>query len=328
MAHFETDYLVETAGMLADPMKAYLESAHKTMNDAVLTETVQRMRQVIVRDLMQPRDTRVGKESNTLYTGACARKARLTFDGAEREPIQSRTVMKFLLGDLVELSVLAVARLAGCAITDNNIDLTVTGEDGVKIPVHPDGFYQAPSGECYNVEIKSCDSRTFDHWLKQGGPDDTWGYLTQASIEELAWREEGRQVAGTIFVAVSTGSRQGSIAEFVMPYDADLVAKWHERRAQARGNTVPDIPFPSQPEMKFQRGKACDPAWFAHGDPIPRTNESGATYGWDVLTGREKVPMLCSYCDFRAKHCWPNAVMELDGNKPVWIVPAAQKEAP
>ena len=307
--------------LVASRIEAYLEQHEKSADAQVLAETVQRMRQVIVKDLMQPRDSRAGKESNTLYTGPCARKARLTYDGAEREPIRARTVMKFLLGDLVELSVLTVARLAGCHIEDNNIDLTIRGRDGVEVPVHPDGRYLAPDGVQYNVEIKSCDSRTFDAWLAQGGPDDTWGYLTQASVEVQAWREANVPVVGTLFLAVSTGSRQGSVAEFLMPYRDDLVAGWHERRQQAQCADAPAIPFPAQPELAFMRGKAAKAEWFAHGEPTPRTNESGAVYGWDVMTGRQIVPLQCSYCDFRDKHCWKDAVMELDGTKPVWVVP-------
>ena len=51
---------VETRGLLADPIKAYLESHEKRVDEHVLAETVQRMRQVMVRDLMTPRDTRAG----------------------------------------------------------------------------------------------------------------------------------------------------------------------------------------------------------------------------------------------------------------------------
>ena len=238
-----------------------------------------------------------------------------------REPLKARTLLKFLLGDLVELSVLAVARLAGCHIEDNNCDLTILGEDGVPVPVHPDGRYVSVDGQSYNVEIKSCDSQTFDQWLAHGGPDDAWGYLTQASVEVRAWREAGMSVLSTIFVAVSTGSRQGSIAEFIMPYDEQLVIGWHERRRLARQVTVPAIPFEGQPEMTFMRGKAVHADWFAHGEPTPRVNDKGATYGWDVITGRTVVPLVCSYCDFRAQHCWKEAVMELDGTKPVWVLP-------
>jgi hypothetical protein len=318
----------EKPTLIAGRIIDYLEAQEKQVDDVVLKETVQRMRQVMVRDLMQPRDTRAGKESNTLYSGACARKARLTYDGAAREHLRARTVLKFLLGDLVELSVLAMARLAGCHIEDNNRDLTVQGEDGVLVPVHPDGRFMAEDGTAYNVEIKSCDSRTFDSWLDKGGPDDAWGYLTQASMEVQAWREAGVQAMGTLFIAVSTGSRQGSIAEFLMPYDEQLVVSWHERRLAVQQETVPEIPFSGQPEMAFMRGKACNADWFAHGEPTPRLNEKGATYGWDVMTGRTVVPLICSYCDFRAQHCWKEATMELDGTKPIWVLPATSKAVP
>jgi hypothetical protein len=325
MPKFEPEYSVETPGLIADPIKSYLESTEKRMHKDVLDETVQRMRHVIVRDLMQPRDTRVGKESCTLYSGPCARKSRLTYDGAVRDALKARTVLKFLLGDLVELSVLAVARLAGCHITDNNIDLTVTGHDGVSVPVHPDGFYQAADGKQYNVEIKSCDSRTFDAWLANGGPDDEWWYRTQASMEVQAWREHGRDVNATIFIGVSTGSRQGSIAEWIVPFDNNLVLGWHERRGQAQCVKPPDIPFGGEPEIQFMRGKEADAEWFVHGEPTPRINEKGSTYGWDVLTGRTILPIVCTYCDFRSAHCWPEAVMEMNGVKPIWVVPEKVK---
>jgi hypothetical protein len=307
--------------LLAGRITDYLEQHDKSADAQVLQETVNRMRQVIVRDLMQPRDTRAGKESNTLYSGPCARKSRLTFDGAEREPLRARTVMKFLLGDLVELSVLAVARLAGCHIEDNNIDLSITGRDGKPVPVHPDGRYVAEDGTQYNIEIKSCDSKTFDSWLAQNGPDDTWGYLTQASVEVAAWREQGVPMNGTLFVAVSTGTRQGSIAEFYKPYDAALVEAWHDRRDQAQAQHVPGVPFVGQPEMEFIKGKEIDPQYFTYGEPTPRLDKNGKTHGWDVYTGRTVVPMVCAYCDFMLKHCWRQAVMEMDGSKPRWIVP-------
>lgn len=307
--------------LIADRIIAYLESHEKSADAQVLSETVNRMRQVIVRDLMQPRDQRAGKESNTLYSGPCARKARLTYDGAEREPIRARTIMKFLLGDLVELSVLAVARLAGCHIEGNNADLSVTGNDGKAVAVHPDGRYTADDGVQYNIEIKSCDSKTFDRWQEQGGPDDTWGYLTQASVEVAAWREYGLPINGTLFLAVSTGTRQGSIAEFYKPYDEALVIAWHERRNAAMADAVPAIPFEGQPEMQFIKGKEIDPRNFEKGEPIPRLDKNGRTHGWDVYTGRTVVPLMCTYCDFMTKHCWKNAEMELDGTRPIWVIP-------
>lgn len=305
----------------------YLERHDKTADAQVLRETVERMRYIVLKDLMQPRETRAGKESNTLYSGPCPRKSRLTYDGAEREPLRARTVMKFLLGDLVELSVLAVARLAGCDIQDNNIDLTLRGHDGLAIPIHPDGRYLHPDGTQYNIEIKSCDSKTFDRWIEQNGPDDTWGYQTQASVEVAAWKEYGQPINGTLFIVVSTGSRQGSLAEFYAPYDHSLVNAWHERRRLALSRDVPVVPFAGQPEMQFVRGKELKAEQLLHGDPAPRTNEKGAIYGWDVPTGRHIVPVICTYCDFMHQHCWPFAEMEIEGGKPIWVIPSPPTSA-
>lgn len=315
----------QTDTYIAQRIIDYLERHDKSADAQVLQETVNRMRQVIIRDLMQPRDSRAGRESNTLYSGPCARKARLTFDGVAREPLRSRTLLKFMLGDLVELTVLAMARLAGCHIEDNNIDLSIAGLDGVNVAVHPDGRYVHDDGTQFNIEIKSCDSKTFDRWIEMNGPDDAWGYLTQASIEVAAWREYGYPVDGTLFLAVSTGSRQGDVNEFYKPYDQSLVDQWHVRRTEARAESVPAIPFAAEEERNFVRGKAIDAELIAKG-AIARENAKGV-YGWDVPTGRLIVPLQCSYCDFRNTQCWTNAEMEVDGGKPVWVVPIECKGA-
>lgn len=312
----------QTSTYIAQRIIDYLEQTDKLADASVLSEAVQRMRQVLVRDLMQPRDTRAGKESNTLYSGPCARKAHLTYHGAAREGLRARTVLKFMLGDMVEQAVLTTARLAGAPITDNNIDLSITGHDGKPVPVHPDGLYQAPDGTLFNIEIKSCDSGTYDRWDREGGPDDTWGYLTQASVEVQAWREYGKQVDGTLFLAVSTGSRIGSIAEYYKPFDPALVEAWHCRRDEAMSG-LPPIPFASTPELAFKRGKHLNAEDTLHGEPTPRRNEAGAIYGWDIPTGRQTLPLVCSYCNYKTTQCWKTAQVEVEGTKPVWVVPAS-----
>lgn len=313
----------KTGGLMADPMTAYLENPEKRLDQTVLHEMEAMFRKSVVRQLMQPRDLRKGRESNTLYSFPCARKARYIFDGAERAPLQARAILKFLLGDLVELAVLGVARLAGLDIGLNNEDLTVTGvSDGKPVAVHPDGLLNA-NGRHYNLEVKSCDSKTFDRWLEQGGPSDDWGYRTQATIEVQAWKEHTWDVRETCFVAVSTGTRQGSIAEWILPYQPELYDAWQERRTLRQQPALPPIPFKPEAEMAFQRGKACDAMLMAHGEPVARLDKAGKTYGWDYPTGREVVGVTCSYCDF-IKNCYPTAQMEMEGNKPVWVIPPPQ----
>jgi hypothetical protein len=227
-------------------------------------------------------------------------------------------MLKFLLGDMVELSVIGVAQLAGAQITDNNKDLFITGRDGTQVPVHPDGLLWTGS-QYWNVEIKSCDSRTYDRWSKQGGPDDTWGYLTQVAVEEQAWKEHGIMVEGTCFIAVSTGTRQGNVAEYILHGDEALLNGWHDRRALARGEKVPAIPFEMEVEKTTVRGKAIDAAHFFYGDPTPLHDKNGKLYGHEVMTGRKKLPVVCGYCAYR-DHDFPG--VQFDDKEKVWIVPA------
>ncbi len=306
---------VDTDGFVATAIRAYLEQPHKALHQVILAEMTQAFRRTVVRQLMQGREDRAGYESTTLYSGPCARKARLTFDGCERDQLQARTLLKFLLGDIVELSVLGIAKLAGKQIGANNIDLTIMGRDGVAVPVHPDGLLDEGAAQ-YNLEIKSCDSRTFDRWVAEGGPNDDWGYRTQASVEIQAWREAGYAINDTCFVAVSTGSRQGSIGEWIVPFEPKKVEAWHERRAQRQRVAIPMVPFRSVPETKFSRGKPR----FDDGTRTVRADKNGKVYGYETLTGRAQLPVQCGYCDYKITGgCWPNAGMEMKDGTPVWI---------
>lgn len=307
---------VETDGVVASRLRDYLEHPHKSLDQVILAEMTNAFRRTVVKQLMQPREDRKGYESTTLYSGPCARKARLTFDGCEREPLQSRTLLKFLLGDIVELAVLGIAKLAGLRIGANNVDLTIMGRDGVAVSVHPDGLLDE-EGVQRNLEVKSCDSRTFDRWLTDGGPNDDWGYRTQASIEIQAWREAGYDVNETVFVAVSTGSRQGSIGEWIVPFEPELVEQWHARRAKRQQPDVPEVPFAAVAETVFHRGKPPADQPTAE----VKFDKNGKPYGYTVETGRDKLPFNCSYCDYKLTGgCWPGAQLEVNDGKPIWVV--------
>jgi hypothetical protein len=227
-------------------------------------------------------------------------------------------MLKFLLGDMVELSVIGIAQLAGVQITDNNKDLFITGRDGAQVPVHPDGLLWTGS-DYWNIEIKSCDSRTYDKWLASGGPDDAWGYRTQVSVEERAWHEHGIMVQGTRFIAVSTGTRQGNIKEYELHLDQDLLNGWHDRRALAMAEKVPVIPFDLVMEQKPVRGKTLLAEHFQYGDPVPLHDKNGKLYAHDVMTGRKILPVICGYCAYR-DHDFPG--VQFDEKEKAWVVPA------
>ena len=309
--------------LVTDRLIAYLEQEQKPHNLPVLDGMMKAMRHSVQRHLMKPRSDRKGFESATSYTGKCARKARYAYDGSLRPPQQARSVLKFLLGDLVELSAVGLLRLAGFDVdttcNDGQRDLTITGSDGKLIPVHPDGLLTVGNA-VYNLEIKSCDSFTYDGWLANGGPDDKFGYVTQASIECAAWAEAQVEVAGTCFLAVSTGSRQGSVADWLLPFQPKLVEVWHERRRLVHEPDQPPRGYEGEQEREFIRGKTLDPIWQDHGDPQQRLDKNGKVTGYDVLTGRTVLPVACSYCDYKIP-CWGVAELDMDKGKPVWVLP-------
>ena len=313
----------QVPSLVTERLIAYLEQEQKPHNLPVLDAMMKTMRHSVQRQLMKPRGDRKGYESATTYTNACARKSRYAYDGTARPPQQARSVLKFLLGDLVELSAIGLLRLAGFDVdttcNDGQLDLTLTGEDGKLIPVHPDGLIRL-DGKAYNLEVKSCDSFTFDGWLANGGPDDKWGHVSQSSVECAAWAEAKVHVAGTCFLAVSTGSRQGSVADWVLPFKAALVEAWHERRRLVHAPDLPPRGYAAEKEREFSRGKTLDPIWKEHGDPQQRLDKNGKITGYDVLTGRTVLPVTCSYCDYKGP-CWGAVEMDMDKGKPVWVIP-------
>lgn len=313
----------QAPSLVAGPITAYLERQDKVVNEAVLDWMMTAFKKKVLRQLMTTKATRKGHDSNTMYSGPCAVKAWHQYHGSGGEPVKARAVLKWLLGDTVELDVVGIAQLAGVQLVDNNRDLFVTS-DGDKVQVHPDGRVVVEDfavTEYYNFECKSCDTFTFDAWLANGGPDDKWGYLTQASVEILAWREAGYDVNSTCFVAVSTGSRQGSIAEWIIPYDQSLVDHWHDRRRLARAAERPLVPFQAEMETEFVKGKVLDvDTAFVFGEPKPRLDKNGKVHGWDVATGRLLLPTTpCGYCAYKGL-CWPGAELDVDSGKPKWVL--------
>ena len=104
---------VQRQTLVAGQITAYLEQEHKTLNDEVLAWMMEAFKRKVVKQIMSTRDTRKGHDSCSMYSQACARKAWHQYNGTEGEPLQARSVMKFLMGDTVELDVIGVAVLWG-----------------------------------------------------------------------------------------------------------------------------------------------------------------------------------------------------------------------
>ena len=276
--------------MIVSRIEEYLESGKMGADQAVLDNYAATMRKSVERQFAQEREEKPGHIYCTLATKPCARQAAYTYLGFKPEPLQARARVNFFLGDAVEGAVLALARLANCPIESNNIKLLVTHEGIPPISVRPDGLYAGPEGH-YNVEIKKMSSFGFDRFVEEG-PDDSFGYLTQATVECEGWRQNGVHVRGTIFIACR--SETGHLAEFVTLSDQDKLEAFYDRLKQAIASS-PD----SLPDRAFE--------------PVPEKRGP-------KKTGRMVLPFNCSYCSMR-DHCWPQATIETTSTgKPVWVI--------
>lgn len=277
--------------MLIERIHAYLKSQEKTLSPDILAWATGQFERQLRRQFMEERKSRPGHMYATLVTGHCARQAAykyLMFPPDEQ--LQPRVLVNFFCGDVVEVAVLALAKIAGCDLAtpfellarDEKMDAVWNGD---KIRCWPDAVAQA-GGTWLNVEIKKLSDYTFDSFEKRGGPADDWGLRTQCMLEMLAWRQAGIDVRGTLMLGLR--GLTGHMAEWTVPFEPELVeAAFARKRRVEQANPT-----------------ALPPRGFG----LVETKE-----------GRKKLVMQCNYCSFK-KTCWPGLVVEVQRGKPVFFV--------
>lgn len=273
--------------MIADKIKNYLDNSDKTINEELIKSYFERYSDSVKRQFMQDRESTPGKMYTTLVTKKCARQSAYKYLGFKAEPISARGKLNFFNGDLIEHTMLMLAELAGCPIKRNNDRLEIDC-NGFKIPCKPDGLYEE-AGNLYNVEVKKMSDYIYEEW-EEGTLSDDWGYRSQAMMECAAWIENGVMVKGTVFLGVK--GLTGNFREEVLPYEPSLVKETFKRAvavSNATQATLPERGYSPQVETYYKKP-----------------------------TGYLKLPIPCSYCDFKAV-CWPDFKVEVNkSGRPVW----------
>lgn len=120
--------------------------------------------------------------------GNCLRKQayQLLNYPIKGKEIDSRAKMVFFMGDFVEMSVVHLAELAGCAITDQQKEVEINGVKG-----HIDGIHKGRL-----VEIKSMSSFAFTKFDKNREINESYVYQINAYMEALGLDE-------TIYIALN-----------------------------------------------------------------------------------------------------------------------------
>lgn len=280
------------SGQFSAQILHYLESSGKTLNEALLEEGAARIKNAFKRQLMEDREDKPGTLRMSAG-GQCVRKQWYNYTGAVGEPLSGRTLATFLTGDMLEVGLSMLGRLAGFQLMGKP-----NGEDEIEIDGvkgHPDDILYVPSEKKYYlIEYKTMSEYSYRKFEKDG-LDDSWGYFTQASLYcEAMGIEE--------FILIGLCKNTGHICDKVYKKHYNYIA-----RAKGRWETIKNAT--SAPGREF--------------DPIQEEVYNRKTKSYDP-TGRMTVPIQCQYCAFLQSHCHPNIEVEFKGEKPQFILPSSQ----
>lgn len=299
-------------GVFTEAIYSYLKKTERTLSEALLTEGERRFRQAMKRQTMEEREDAPGVLRMSAG-GKCARAQWYRFNGISGEPLTPRTHVTFLMGDICEIALSILGRLAGLQLLgkenadDREGDLITmqipvatgrgepAGEPFVVSGHIDDLLHDNETDETFLVEYKSMSEysfRSFEKDIQDGKPlDDTWGYATQMSLYMKALG-----LKRGIMVAVCKNT--GHIADRIVDLDESLVSlakdRWHRI---LNVDETPEREHPTQPETRYNRStKSYEP------------------------TGRNVLDIRCQYCAFKGA-CWRDRLtMEMKGERPVWVI--------
>ena len=201
--------------------------------------------------------------------GKCARQLAYQFHGFEKngKKIDGRAKLIFWTGDLVEFTIIGLAKLAGVNLIATglhqlHISLPLNGNEG-EISGRPDGLVIQPK-EIMLLEVKSFSSFSFKRF--EEGEIDT-SYLAQVNV--------GLEALGlNRCVFVGYNKDNGIMHEIILERNDNIIQKARENVLQVIHSTPEELPDPPK-ELDF--------------------DEKTRLYPWN-----------CCYCAYHG-HCRTNA---------------------
>jgi len=195
--------------MIVDRIYQYLNGEGKAIDEAILEEVTSRFETVVVRQLMRDREERPGRLYVTRFSHPCARKGAYAYHGFEAEELVPRAKLNFLIGDAVELAVMATAKLAGCDIglSNERVEFEL---DGATVSGYIDGLF-SDGKALYVAEFKKISAFAYKR-VEREGVTDEWGYVSQVHAYMKAL-----ELDRAIFVVLD--GQSGALNERVTPED-------------------------------------------------------------------------------------------------------------
>lgn len=272
----------------------YLEGENWTLDEGLAEAAASAMKHGLVRQIMEKRVVDKKGKLRGSNAGPCSRKMAYQYLGfpEEGKELNARAYSTFLFGDLAEVILVALIKLAGI-----KTEQTVLDESGqedllfkvakeVSVPGHPDGVLPVQPGlnKPVLLEIKSTSDYAFKNRFQHGTIDE--GYILQHHVYlEALGLEHG------VFVVYNKNT-------------GDICEVWVDRREEW---------------VKLARRNY---RWVLKSDPenLPPRYDDGENYGVraDKKTGRKVLRWGCGYCPYHLT-CYgkENVMMEIKSGKPV-----------
>lgn len=228
--------------MITDKIKAYLEGDVKYKSEEIADMVARLSKYSFSRHFFTDEKKDASGKLWLSQVGKCARQTAYKFHGIEEEgkQLDARAKTIFWLGDSVELTVIALAKLAGVpliGVGGDQFRLSIPlGINEFSITGRPDGILASDKIRLF--ECKSMSSYAFESFQKG---DIDLGYLVQVNLEMLALK-----INETVFVAVAKDS--GEMDERIVPYDAEI-AQYGLNQALAVVKSTADFLPPSPVEL-------------------------------------------------------------------------------
>jgi len=265
-------------------VQQYLEEHGDDVNGLAVEAAAARLKRTLIYQFSTNRSLRDPAELK-LYpseAGKCIRQIAYKAAGIPGEPMSADVTFRLAMGDMVELVLVYLITVApGLTLVDNNMVR--------EIRIGPRKWRGATDGilvqgaERRNLEVKSTSGIGFKMTMSRG-VDDTFGYLTQASVYMRQLLEDGViNVPETVFVYVDRDS--------LKLYE--VVVRYEEALAKAADEKFEDVIRHLEAKKLPQR---------------PYTLNADGSLG-----------LNCSYCSH--KHtCWtsPRQVVTFHGMRPVY----------
>ena len=218
----------------------------------------------VLREQLQPRED--NRSLRLSGIGKPDRKLHLSYNGVSGEELRGSTYIKFLYGHLVEAMLVALVRISGHTVTDQQKEVEVGGVKG-----HIDGYIDGVL-----MDVKSCSSYGFKKFQRNTlHEDDPFGYIPQLRSYAHAERQH-------TYGWLAMDKQNGTLAwlQYDETEDDPVYAEAIDWDVDQRVSDVKQLVVGSLPEVCYEE--------------VP-----------DGKSGNMKLSSGCSFCEYKFE-CWPN----------------------